>query len=433
MRAIDVVGSAIGNSFRSRLRTTLTVLAIFIGAFTLTITNGLGTGINAYITDTVAAIGANDVLTVTKVSADATTTGPQEYSPDQITSGGGAAGGAAGRTTVAAITPADLTTIAAIDGVTSVQPSLSVTPDYVATGSSKKYRLGLGSFVTGTTLQLSAGAQLDPDSSELQIALPVSFVEPLGFASDADAIGTTVQIGITSASGTSSVIDATVVGVSEAGLGATGNATANTALTTALYDAQSVGRSATAKDSYAQAVVHFDASASASEVTALQGRFTDAGFTAKTVADQIGTFKSVIDAIVLVLNAFAVIALLAASFGIVNTLLMSVQERTREIGLMKAMGMGAGRIFGLFSIEAAFIGFLGSAIGAGIAMIVGTVVSRALSTRLFANLPGLHLISFTPASIITIILIVMGIAFLAGTLPAWRAARQDPIESLRYE
>ena len=107
MRAIDVVGSAIGNSFRSRLRTTLTVLAIFIGAFTLTITNGLGTGINAYITDTVAAIGANDVLTVTKVSADATTTGPQEYSPDQITSGGGAAGGAAGRTTVAAITPTD--------------------------------------------------------------------------------------------------------------------------------------------------------------------------------------------------------------------------------------------------------------------------------------------------------------------------------------
>ncbi|MDY7526443.1 MULTISPECIES: ABC transporter permease [unclassified Cryobacterium] len=430
MRAIDVVGSAIGNSFRSRLRTTLTVLAIFIGAFTLTITNGLGTGINAYITDTVASIGANDVLTVTKVSADATATGPQEYSADQITS---RAAAGPGSTTVAAITSTDLTTIAAIDGVTSVEPSLSATPDYVTTGSSKKYRLGLGSFVTGTTLQLSAGAQLDPASSELQIALPVSFVAPLGFASDADAIGTTVQIGITSAAGTSSVIDATVVGVSEAGLGATGNATANAALTTALYEAQSVGRSATAKDSYAQAVVHFDANASASEVTALQARFTDAGFTAKTVADQIGTFKSVIDAIVLVLNAFAVIALLAASFGIVNTLLMSVQERTREIGLMKAMGMGAGRIFGLFSIEAAFIGFLGSAIGAGIAMIVGTVVSRALSTRLFADLPGLQLISFTPASIITIILIVMGIAFLAGTLPAWRAARQDPIGSLRYE
>ena len=82
-------------------------------------------------------------------------------------------------------------------------------------------------------------------------------------------------------------------------------------------------------------------------------------------------FKTVIDGIVLVLNAFAIIALLAASFGIVNTLFMSVQERTREIGLMKAMGMGNGRVFSLFSIEAAFIGFLGSAIGVVIAMLAG--------------------------------------------------------------
>ena len=85
-----------------------------------------------------------------------------------------------------------------------------------------------------------------------------------------------------------------------------------------------------------------------------------------------GMFKTVIDGIVLVLNAFAIIALLAASFGIVNTLLMSVQERTREIGLMKAMGMGSGKVFGLFSLEAAFIGFLGSAIGVGVAMLAGT-------------------------------------------------------------
>ena len=66
------------------------------------------------------------------------------------------------------------------------------------------------------------------------------------------------------------------------------------------------------------------------------------------------------------LDAFAVIALIAAGFGIINTLLMSVQERTREIGLMKAMGLGGGRIFAMFSIEAIFIGFLGSAIGAAI-------------------------------------------------------------------
>ena len=56
MRAIDVVTAAVRNSFRSRLRTSLTVIAIFIGAFTLTITNGLGTGINNYIDTQVSSL-----------------------------------------------------------------------------------------------------------------------------------------------------------------------------------------------------------------------------------------------------------------------------------------------------------------------------------------------------------------------------------------
>ncbi|OJV94129.1 MAG: hypothetical protein BGO47_08470 [Microbacterium sp. 67-17] len=66
-------------------------------------------------------------------------------------------------------------------------------------------------------------------------------------------------------------------------------------------------------------------------------------------------------------------------------------------------------------------------------MIVGTGVSGALSTSLLADLPGLTLIAFDPASIATIIILVMAIAFLSGTLPAARAARADPVDSLRYE
>jgi putative ABC transport system permease protein len=100
---------------------------------------------------------------------------------------------------------------------------------------------------------------------------------------------------------------------------------------------------------------------------------------------------------------------------------------------MKAMGMGGGRIYALFSLEAIFIGFLGSAIGALVAIVLGSVASRILSRRLLADLPGLHLLQFAPASIATIILVVMGIAFLAGTLPARRASRQNPIDALRYE
>src|SRR5690606_7619848 len=107
------------------------------------------------------------------------------------------------------------------------------------------------------------------------------------------------------------------------------------------------------------------------QVEAIKAALSAEGLAGMTMADQLGSFQTVLDAIIGVLNAFAVIALVAAGFGIINTLLMSVQERTREIGLMKAMGMGAGKIFGLFSAEAVFIGFLGSAIGSLVAIALG--------------------------------------------------------------
>ncbi len=181
------------------------------------------------------------------------------------------------------------------------------------------------------------------------------------------------------------------------------------------------------------ATATFDPELAPQQIDRLKADLADQGFTAQTVADQLGAFQAVINGIIGVLNAFAVIALIAAGFGIINTLLMSVQERTREIGLMKAMGMSRGRIYTLFSAEAVFIGFLGSAIGALIAIGLGTPISSALADTLLSDLPGLQIMQFAPGSIVSIIGVVMLIAFLAGTLPAARAARQNPIEALRYE
>ena len=433
MRTPDLITSAIANTFRSKTRTILTILAIFVGAFTLTITNGLGTGINRYIDDTVGAIGASDVLTVTKPAADAATAsdGPAEYDPDSIE---GAQQGPPGTSaTLTALTPDDLTALGEIDGVLRAQATKSISVDYIQHSDGTRYVIGMGSFVPGQSIQLSEGTEPDQDSSELQVVIPESFVEPLGLDSARDAIGQTVTIAVSDAERTQHLVDATVTGVSEETLTGGTNAVPNEALTDALFDAQNVGVPEDQQDRFAQASVWFDADSTDQQITELKDRISDAGYTSTTVADQLGTFKAVIDAIVLVLNAFAVIALLAASFGIVNTLLMSVQERTREIGLMKAMGMGSGKVFGLFSLEAIFIGFLGSAIGVGIGMLVGGAVSSALAGGLFADLAGLTLIAFDPLSVAVIILAIMGIAFLAGTLPALRAAKADPVESLRYE
>lgn len=429
MRALDLIGTAIANTFRSKTRTILTILAIFVGAFTLTLTNGLGTGINRYIDDTVSSIGVSDVLTVTK-HADATGSGPRVYNPDTVSTGG-----AGPRTqTVAVITPADLDAIAAIDGVEKVEPVRTVALDYIQHGDGTKYVINASPLIQGQTVQVSAGTA-PSDGSRPELALPESYVAPLGFASDEDAVGASVTLALTDGTGAQQTVEATVTGVAQETftLGGTGGMVPNEALSTTLYDLQKVGTPPDRIDRYTQAHVWFASDASDAQISALQSSLTAAGYDSSTLKQQLGTFTTVIDGIVLVLNAFAVIALLAASFGIVNTLLMSVQERTREIGLMKAMGMGSGRVFTLFSLEATFIGFLGSAIGALIAIAVGSVVSRALARGLLSGLPGLQVIAFDPVSILVTILVVMFIAFLAGTLPAARAARQDPVESLRYE
>ncbi|MCU1404942.1 MAG: Permease, partial [Glaciihabitans sp.] len=356
MNALDLVASAISNSFRSKTRTILTVLAIFIGAFTLTLTSGVGTGINRYIDDTVSSIGASDVMTVSKITED-TGSGPREYEPTSTQVESQQPGPT---TTVDAITDTDLATLRAVDGALSVEPSLGVRPDYIQYADGTPYQVSVGSIVPGMTLELAAGAQPVFDSPDYEVAIDESYLTPLGFADADAAIGAEVLFGVTDSQGNTSTVAATVVGISEPGLVGGGGVSANDTLTEALYSAQSVGLSDAAAHSYSSAVLRFDAASSPEQVSDLKASLTAAGYDAVTVEDQIGTFKTVIDAIVLVLNAFAVIALVAAGFGIVNTLLMSVQERTREIGLMKAMGMGGGRVFTLFSLEAVFIGFLGS-------------------------------------------------------------------------
>ena len=436
MNAADLIGRAVRNTFRSKARTALTVIAIFIGAFTLTITSGIGTGINRYIDTTVAAIGADDVITVTKPAADAGSAAlpgessdePAEYDPDAISGGGfGPEGGA----TVQTMTDEDLEILADLDGVLAAQPVLDLAVQFIEIDGGTRYVISVAG-AGGVRPDLLAGEQID-DAGDPELILPESYLEVLGFADADAAIGESVTLGLTDATGEVHLVDVAVTGVSQPSIGPAAGAVSNDALTTALYDVQSVGLTAEESARYASALVTFDPESSADDVTALKDELVAAGYSGTTVADQLGTFTAVIDAIVLVLNAFAVIALLAAGFGIVNTLLMSVQERTREIGLMKAMGMGSGRVFGLFSLEAVFIGFLGSAIGTGIGILAGTAASRVLSGALFADLPGLTLIAFDVTSIATIIVAVMGIAFLAGTLPAVRAARADPIESLRYE
>ncbi|WP_380168428.1 ABC transporter permease [Jannaschia sp. R86511] len=431
MRTGDLVRTAVASTLRSRLRTTLTVLALVVGASTLTLTTALGAGVTDYVTRQVDALGAQDVLVVT-ATAQAGGDGPTRFDPERSTGATGAAAGPLpGAGAAGALTDADLAALAEVDGLSDIEPLSTVTVDWVAAaGSTDRYEVSVAPTSSVARSDLAAGEQLDRGGARPQVVLPVDYVGPLGLGGAEQAVGASVTLAVTDVLGQRHEVDATLVGVSNPSLLAAG-AGANDALVDALADLQAAGVEQPAR--YAVATARFDEDLDEAQLTALKDRVAEAGMTGQTVADQLGIVTTVIAGITGVLSAFAAVALFAAAFGIVNTLLMAVQERTREIGLMKAMGMSNGRVFALFSLEAAFIGLLGSGLGALLAIGVGTGLSATLADGPLAALGGLQLLVFEPLSVLGVVALIVVIAFLAGTLPARAAARKSPIDALRYE
>ncbi|WFR67416.1 hypothetical protein P9139_02280 [Curtobacterium flaccumfaciens] len=156
--------------------------------------------------------------------------------------------------------------------------------------------------------------------------LPTNYLKNLGLGKSSEAVGKELTIAVDDYQGTEHTLTATVVGVQNESLFG-GGAGANAALTDAMQAAQETGKPSSIATSYASATATLDPGA---EVSSVKSALSKDGYTGQTIQDQLGQFQTVINGIVGVLNAFAVIALVAAGFGIINTLLMSVQERTRR-------------------------------------------------------------------------------------------------------
>lgn len=219
-------------------------------------------------------------MTVTRTSETesgfAAASGPVEYDPDAISSGDV---GPDSTGIVSALTPADLTTLAGIDGVTDVHATKLVTLDYIRFDQGTQYVANVTTMIPGQTLQLADGSAPDNDSTGAEVTIPVTYVEPLGFASDADALGSTLTIAVTDAERSPHTVTATIVGVAEEGLASPAGTSlmANDALTDELFRAQATGLPSDQADRYAQATIRFGADATDAKVDALKNRLADAG------------------------------------------------------------------------------------------------------------------------------------------------------------
>ncbi len=428
MKFFDILATANANLRRNKVRTVLTIIAIFVGGFTISLTLALRSGVNDYINRQVDSIGGKDTIIVApETNADPSV--PQKYDDTQTVS--------TMTSTGKALNNEDVAKIESNENVKKVQPVKIVALNYIQGAGDDKYQISAQPRLDGLSLDIATGNDLDQNTDEFQVALPDSYVSYLGYSSNDDAIGKTVQLGLTSAvTYQKETVSAKIVAVTNKsimtasfGTGSTaGTMTMNQALTDSLYSFQSDNA-----DQYAIIFATLEPGMTKSEQSDVAKTITNEGYTAMTIDEAIGMFKSFIDAMAIVLTAFGAIALLAASFGIINTLFMAVQERTKEIGLMKAMGMSSRKVFLLFSTEAILIGFWGSIIGALVAIGVGAGVNAVANQTFLTDLPGFTLMMFPWYNIAIIVAVIMLIAFLAGTLPARRAAKQNPIDALRYE
>jgi putative ABC transport system permease protein len=233
-----------------------------------------------------------------------------------------------------------------------------------------------------------------------------------------------------------------IVGITEsdpsAGFGGFGGGRVFMPLKTALQmhvaqptDLQAMMSGDTSKPTYIALTVR---AKSPKDVAAIETAIKNLGFSAFSLLDAARSLRIVFAVFDLFLLLFSSLALTVASLGIINTLVMAVLERRREIGILKALGATDRDVKSLFFAEAGAMGFLGGIFGVLLGWLIGQALN--LGTTIYLKrqeLPGVK-ISFVPWWLVLLsITFAVAVSLIAGLYPASRAAKLNPVEALRYE
>ncbi len=449
MLFIDIVKRSLRNLLTSKARTILTALAIAVGTFALTLTLGASNGAKEYANNIVKSNFDPTELIVSKdpnLFSRQDATKPQVYNPSfgSISTFGGET------RQVQYLNTADIAKIATTKGVSSVQPAITVSLQYVTRDGQKKYIGTLAPYNSYQKPELLAGS-IPEKIQDNTLILPQGFLSALGFSSAKSAIGQNIRLSVQNQTSLNSITTNPL-----AALNSNDNksqesvfkviavsATASTSISaaTSLYLYTNINQveslnnyiysGTSSYQKYLTAYAKVTDGTNLTKLNTAQSLIKGEGYSVQSVVDTeklITQFISVIEGIV---TLFGLIAIIASLFGVVNTMYISVLQRTREIGLMKALGMHRKDISRLFKIEAGLIGLLGGIIGSALAVGIGTALNPAISNKL--SLGNSKLLIFKASQILILIVVLALIAIFAGLLPARKAAKLDPIEALRTE
>ncbi|MFB5190723.1 ABC transporter permease [Alicyclobacillus fastidiosus] len=403
MRAKRLVKTAFTSLWHKPLRTMLTMLGIIIGVAAVVALMSYGSATTGSVTSQIQGLGTN-LLVIT---------------PGQTTQNGVSQGLGSAQT----LTQSDVTALQKDSLLSAVAPDATSRGqvEYQSTNYQTRLEGSTADLLTVRNLKLSGGRMFN--LVDEQQALPVAVIGPTtaeNVFGNANPVGKTIWInGLTFQ----------VIGelASQGSSGATNN---DDEILMPLSTLQQDFTGTTYLDTiYASAIdaQHMQQAQQQVENTLRQshGLSWSAAddFTITNQSTLLGTLSSVSKSLQMFLGGIAGISLLVGGIGIMNIMLVSVTERTREIGLRKALGATRSDILNQFLAESGMVGILGGLIGVGLGMVSSLALGRIASETIHVDWSAVW-ISFVVA-------FVVGLVF--GVYPAFRAARLSPMNALRYE
>lgn len=176
------------------------------------------------------------------------------------------------------------------------------------------------------------------------------------------------------------------------------------------------------------------AASSPNEATSVVAAVKTLGYGAAAGSEELDAQNTAFTILGAVLGGIGGIALFVAAIGVINTMVMATLERTREIGIMRAIGATKRTIRRMFTVEAGVLGFMGGVFGVAASFGVAAILNNLLNQQLAdSGITERNVVQVPPHISLSVIAVTTLIGMLAGRLPARRAANLDPVEALRYE